>query len=126
SAQTRGSRQRVCARRVFQALAQDWLYHFVTMPRRAPGPQLWRGSTSLPAIERRLRVMHVVLNLDPGGTERLVIEISKTLLRDAQPMVCCLDREGAWASELTDLDVPVLSLERRAGFRPGLGLAIGR
>jgi L-malate glycosyltransferase len=94
------------------------------MSRAALGPR--PGHLSVPGVERRLRVMHVVLNLDPGGTERLVIEISKTLLPNALPMVCCLDGAGAWASELTDLGVPVLSLDRRAGFRPALGLAIGR
>jgi L-malate glycosyltransferase len=70
--------------------------------------------------------MHVVLSLEPGGTERLVIEISKTLIADVQPTVCCLDGQGAWASELTDLGIPVLALNRAPGFRPGLGLAIGR
>jgi len=70
--------------------------------------------------------MHVVPSLEPGGTERLVIEISKMLMADVQPMVCCLDDLGAWASELIDLDVPVVALHRQAGFRPGIGLDIGR
>src|SRR5205085_2489373 len=80
---------------------------------------------SAPATPR-LRVMHVVLSLDPGGTERLVIDISKTLIADAQPSVCCLDSPGAWARELEDEGVSVTALHRREGFRPGLGFEIAR
>jgi len=70
--------------------------------------------------------MHVVLSLDPGGTERLVIEICRSLMDDVQPLVCCLDGPGAWAPEVAALDVPLVALHRRPGFRPGLGLTIGR
>ncbi len=70
--------------------------------------------------------MHVVPSLDPGGTERLVIDIAKTLMPRSQPTVCCLDATGAWAEELTDLGVPVIALHRRPGFQPRVGLAIGR
>ena len=75
---------------------------------------------------RRVRVMQIVHSLDAGGTERLVIEITKTLQPWADFVVCCLDAPGHWASELTDCGVPVVSLGRRAGFRPGLGLEIAR
>jgi glycosyltransferase involved in cell wall biosynthesis len=78
------------------------------------------------AVQPRLNVMHVVPSLEPGGTERLVIEISKTLFADAQPIVCCLDNQGAWASELVALGVPVIALHRSPGFRPEVGFAIGR
>lgn len=70
--------------------------------------------------------MHVVPSLEPGGTERLVIEISKMLMADVQPMVCCLDNQGAWASELHDVGVPIVALHRQPGFRPEIGLEIGR
>src|SRR5262245_5325933 len=87
------------------------------LPAEAPRPT---------AAHRRLNVMHVVPSLEPGGTERLVIEISKTLMTEAQPMVCCLDNQGAWASELISLGVPVVALHRSPGFRPEVGLEIGR
>ena len=40
-----------------------------------------------------LCVMQVVLSLNPGGTERLVIEIVKTLRRRVTSTVCCLDEK---------------------------------
>lgn len=69
-------------------------------------------------------MLQVVLQLDPGGTERLVLDLV-TRLRHQMPMaVCCLDDEGAWASQLTDLGVPVVALHRRPGFRPALAARI--
>ena len=71
-----------------------------------------------------LRVMQVVPSLDPGGTERLVIEIVKALSPAVDSMVCCLDQPGSWAGELTARGVTVESLGRRPGFHPGLGRRI--
>jgi glycosyltransferase involved in cell wall biosynthesis len=71
--------------------------------------------------------MQVVLSLGAGGTERLVIEIVRSLHRQSiESVVCCLDEEGAWAGEVTRLGVPVVALNRRAGFRPSLGRTIAR
>jgi len=74
----------------------------------------------------RLGVVQVVISLVPGGTERLVIEITKRLLPIANVAVACLDQEGAWARELTDLGVPLTVLHRRPGFQPQLGRALAR
>jgi glycosyltransferase involved in cell wall biosynthesis len=73
----------------------------------------------------RARVAHVVLSLSPGGTERLVIELSKRT-REAVAGVICLDQPGAWSEELTDDGIPVVALKREPGFKPALGLAIAR
>jgi len=70
--------------------------------------------------------MQVVLTLDPGGTERLVIDLVKALGRWTDFSVCCLDRPGDWASELTALGVPVVVLKRTPGFKPTLGLEVAR
>jgi glycosyltransferase involved in cell wall biosynthesis len=70
--------------------------------------------------------MHVVLSLEPGGTERLVIEIARKLAPGVQSVVCCLDQAGAWAPELGAVGVPVVTLSRRPGFQPGLGVEIAR
>lgn len=69
-------------------------------------------------------VMQVVLSLDPGGTERLVIEISKRLQAQSDLSVCCLDEAGDWATELTDSGIPVIALHRRPGFHPTLALRV--
>jgi glycosyltransferase involved in cell wall biosynthesis len=73
-----------------------------------------------------LRVMQIVLSLDPGGTERLVIEIAKGLRPTVEPFICCLDQAGAWAPELAADGIPVTALGRRPGFHPRLGQQIAR
>ena len=72
------------------------------------------------------RLLHVVLTLGAGGTERLVIEMCKRLAPAIPSLVCCLDEPGAWASELTTRGIEVVSLGRRAGFHPSLGYRIAR
>ena len=72
------------------------------------------------------RVLHVALSLQPGGTERLIVELAKRLHRDVPAAVCCLDVAGAWASELTTRGIHVTALGRAPGFRPALGRAVSR
>lgn len=73
---------------------------------------------------QRVGVVHVVLSLRPGGTERLVVDIVKTLRDRFRMSVCCLDELGSLADELIAVDVPVMSLGRSPGFQPGLGRQI--
>jgi glycosyltransferase involved in cell wall biosynthesis len=68
--------------------------------------------------------LQVVLSLNPGGTERLVVELARRLQDRIPTMVCCLDEAGSWAAELTGIGVEVHALDRAAGFRPGLGQSI--
>lgn len=70
------------------------------------------------------RVVQVVLSLSPGGTERLVIDLVRRTRPRCESLVCCLDDEGAWADDLVREGVPVVALNRPAGFRPSLGLHI--
>jgi glycosyltransferase involved in cell wall biosynthesis len=70
------------------------------------------------------RVLQVVLTLNPGGTERLVLELVKRLNAEIPMMVCCLDEGGAWARELEASGVPWRALNRRPGFRLLLGQAV--
>ena len=76
--------------------------------------------------ENRPNVLQVVLSLNPGGTERLVVELVKRLGPELPMAVCCLDDEGAWGEGLRHEDVNVVALRRREGFRPQLGRAIAR
>jgi glycosyltransferase involved in cell wall biosynthesis len=66
-----------------------------------------------------------VLTLDPGGTERLVVELVNRLQHEIPMVVCCLDRAGAWAENLAGA-VPVRVLHRTSGFRPMLGRALAQ
>jgi glycosyltransferase involved in cell wall biosynthesis len=69
-------------------------------------------------------VLHVVVSLSAGGTERLVIEIVRRTHAVAPTAVCCLDAAGDWADEVTAMGVAVTTLGRQPGFHPGLGRAI--
>jgi len=72
------------------------------------------------------RVLQVVLSLNPGGTERLVIELTRRLCDKIPMAVCCLDEAGEWAETLTRTGVPVASLGRRQGFDVRLGPQVRR
>jgi glycosyltransferase involved in cell wall biosynthesis len=74
----------------------------------------------------RPNVLQVVLSLNPGGTERLVVELVKRLRPELSMAVCCLDEEGAWGEGLRQEDINVVALRRREGFRPQLGRAIAK
>jgi glycosyltransferase involved in cell wall biosynthesis len=68
--------------------------------------------------------LQVVLSLNPGGTERLVVELARRLQERIPTMVCCLDGAGTWAPELSGTGVEVVALERGGGFRPSLGHSV--
>ncbi|MEO8256564.1 MAG: glycosyltransferase [Acidobacteriota bacterium] len=78
-----------------------------------------------PPGQARPGILHVVLSLQPGGTEHLVIEMCKRMTAFA-PTVCCLDDEGEWAAGLKARGIEVVALHRGAGFRPDLGRRIAR
>jgi glycosyltransferase involved in cell wall biosynthesis len=72
----------------------------------------------------RPRVLQVALSLNPGGTERLVVELASRLHEHLPMAVCCLDEAGTWAPELETRGIRVTALGRRPGFHPSLGLAL--
>lgn len=72
------------------------------------------------------RVLQVVLQLDPGGTERLVIDIVRRLYQRFPTAVCCLDQPGQWAPQVTSLGVAVSALNRSPGFRPSLAWQLAK
>jgi len=91
------------------------------LDRQARGDCLEGGTL---AVREQPRVLQVVLSLNPGGTERLVIELVARLRGEAPMAVCCLDAKGSWASELESGGVRVTALERHEGFRPALGRGV--
>jgi glycosyltransferase involved in cell wall biosynthesis len=66
------------------------------------------------------------LSLNPGGTERLVVELVKRLTGELPMAVCCLDDAGAWGEGLRADGVDVTALGRGDGFKPMLGRAVAR
>ncbi|WP_437967440.1 glycosyltransferase [Sorangium sp. So ce260] len=82
-------------------------------PARRVGP---RAAPGQPA-----KVAHVVLSLNVGGLERVVLRLLERTARDRfAPIVCALEEPGALADELARLDVPLVVLARRPGLDPGL------
>ena len=68
----------------------------------------------------RPSLAYVVNNLHPGGTERLVVEMSLIFAREFDLQVFCLDEPGLWADRLRERGIPVYGLWRQ----PGLDIAI--
>ena len=69
-------------------------------------------------------ILQLVLSLDPGGTQRLVIELVKRLRHRFAMTICCIDGPGQWASEVEALGVEIVALRRRPGLRPMLAQRI--
>lgn len=76
--------------------------------------------------KRPPHVLQVVLQLDPGGTERLIVEMVRRLHGRFPTTVCCLDRPGSWAPEIERLGVEVVALQRPPGFHLATARALAR
>lgn len=72
----------------------------------------------------RQRLAYVVNSLDPGGTEKLVVEMSLAFATEYDVSVVCLDRPGTWASELRTQGVPVHCVWRQPGLDLGIPLKL--
>jgi glycosyltransferase involved in cell wall biosynthesis len=59
---------------------------------------------------------YVVHSLDPGGTEKLVVEMSLAFAAEYRVVVFCLDVPGLWASRLRENGIPVHCVWRQSGF----------
>jgi colanic acid/amylovoran biosynthesis glycosyltransferase len=65
-------------------------------------------------MDRRIRVLFIIDELDIGGTEQQILELVKRLDRDTYaPMVCCF-RPGRVSQEIEAAGVPVFTLRKRA------------
>ncbi len=65
-----------------------------------------------------IRVMHVVLNLDMGGLERIVDDLLRKSDRsEVASSVCCVEKDGRLAEELRRDGIEVISLEKGPGKR---------
>ncbi|MGA3067357.1 MAG: glycosyltransferase [Tepidisphaeraceae bacterium] len=72
-----------------------------------------------------LRVMHVVLSLDVGGLERVVLSlVSRAASLGQIPTVLCIERRGDLADECEKLGAPVYCVGKRPGLRPGIARPI--
>lgn len=77
-------------------------------------------STGVAKSGSRPRLAYVVNSLNPGGTEKLVVEMSLAFSARFDLIVVCLDEPGTWAADLRRRGIPVYCLWRQ----PGLDLAM--
>lgn len=66
------------------------------------------------------KLLNVVSSLNPGGAERLAVQMSLAFAREFDVSVVCLDDPGLWAQELRRQSIPVHCLYRQ----PGLDVSI--
>jgi sugar transferase (PEP-CTERM/EpsH1 system associated) len=75
-------------------------------------------------MDDAIRVVHVVLSMDVGGLERVVLDlVGEGYALGQQPLVVCLERPGTLAPMVEALGSPVICLNKQPGTRLGL---IGR
>jgi len=69
----------------------------------------------------KAKVVHVVLGLNVGGLERLVLKLLEYTDRDRYaPVVCALDEPGVLAPELERLGIPLRLMPRGPSLNPRL------
>lgn len=78
--------------------------------------------TTSPSFSRDLapaKVVHVVLSLNVGGLERLLLKLlAHTDRARYAPVVCAIDEPGVLAPELAKLDIPLRVMPRGRGLNP--------
>lgn len=64
----------------------------------------------------RLKILHVIWGLTPGGAERQLVTIAKHQAETHDVQVCCLECGGEFVGELSDAGIKVHILGKRPGF----------
>ncbi len=72
----------------------------------------------------RPNLAYVVSSLNPGGTEKLVVEMSLAFAEEYDVLVLCLDDPGLWATILRAHGIPVYCLWRQPGIDIAVPLAL--
>ncbi len=68
-----------------------------------------------------LHVVHIVLSLDVGGLERVVIELAREGRRLGQKVsVICLERRGALAKHVEEAGGRIMVMNKKPGVKPGI------
>lgn len=76
---------------------------------------------SYPSGKRPLRIMHVVLQLDTGGMEKLLVEFARHADSDKYDLrFLCISSRGRLADDIEAQGWPVTSMDEPAGLRLGM------
>ncbi|MBL7069002.1 MAG: glycosyltransferase [Candidatus Omnitrophica bacterium] len=71
------------------------------------------------AAERRIKILYLIWSLEPGGAERVVIDLARNINRKHfEPYVCCINKPGSLSCELTSIGIPVLHLDKKTKVDP--------
>lgn len=74
----------------------------------------------------RPTLAYVVHSLNPGGTEKLVVEMSLAFAAEFDMLVLCLDEPGAWAHTLRARGIAVHCVWRQPGFDLSVPIKLAR
>lgn len=72
------------------------------------------------------KIAYVVNSVNPGGTEKLVVEMSTAYLGEFDIDVFCLDEPGEWARDLRQRGIAVHSLWRQPGLDLTMPVTLAR
>jgi glycosyltransferase involved in cell wall biosynthesis len=73
------------------------------------------------------RLLHIINSLNPGGAERLAVQMSQAFAGEFEVFVVCLDEPGSWANRLRRQDnIPVDCLYRQPGLDTGIILKLAQ
>ena len=73
-----------------------------------------------------IHVAHVILSLQTGGLERVVVDLVNCAGPDFDPFIVCLETSGPMARELRRPSIPIVLMNRKPGFRPWLALPLSQ
>ncbi len=62
------------------------------------------------------KIAYIVHSLNPGGTERLALDMAKAFAREYGVVILCLDEPGLWAKDARKNNIPVHCLFRQPGI----------
>jgi glycosyltransferase involved in cell wall biosynthesis len=84
-------------------------------------PAIIIGADAANQVTSALRVAHVVISLDVGGLERLVLDLARQGRRLGQKVsVICLERRGVLAEQVEAAGAQVVCLNKTPGLRPAM------
>lgn len=71
-------------------------------------------------------LLYVVNSLNPGGTERLVLEMGLAFTREYRVSIVCLDEPGLWAANARSQGIPVHCVWRQPGLDLSMPVKLAR
>lgn len=65
-------------------------------------------------IMKKTKILYIIWSLEPGGAERVVIDLAKHIDRIRfEPYVCCINQPGRLSDELVNNDISIFHLNKR-------------